>query len=134
MPKPFTFTIKDKGKVLRNLLTRNKKFRQSVRTNFILATDTFIERERKTWYSGRRADDTGLNKITGFLYRSWIPAVKEVGLNIIAIARNGARYGLYHEEGTDILPKRTFVKEDMKGKIGKELYSGAVRKAMKAAF
>jgi hypothetical protein len=126
------FSVKDKGKVLANLLTRNKKFRRDVRKGFIFAADEFIARIRGKWYSGRRADDTGLNVRTGFLRRSWQPVIKEEALNILAVIRSGARYGLYHEEGTEKLPKRTFIKEDMKGRLGTKLFTQAVKEALKA--
>lgn len=102
----------------------------------MIAGDAFIQKIRERWYSGRNPDDTGLNIVTRWLYRSWqVKPIREVGLNIICVIANGMNYGIYHEMGSKKgIKKRTFVHQDIEGELGKTLFVGAVRKALKESF
>ncbi len=129
-----TLKIKDPGRIAKNLIARNRKFRQAVRTNFVLAGETYISFIRQKYYSGRKGDNTGLNKITGFAYRSWFSDVKEIGIDIVGTIYPGAMYVIYHEKEGGMHPKRTSVKKDFYGHMGQGLYSNAVQNAMTRAF
>lgn len=126
-----------KGKDLsRKLDIRNKKFRQRLRQEFIFAADDFIELIRSRYYRGRKGN-RGLNRISHTLHNSWLPIVTEQGDDFIAkISADGVEYGIFHETGVPKknLPQRTFVRRDLNRGAGKQIFTDAVRNAMKAAY
>lgn len=136
MAKAFELTVKEKGKVIRNLIKRDERFIRDVRKNFVIAGDEFIQLIRSRWYSGRRADDTGLNRITHLLYNTWRSELSpRTDFDIVVRMANGAKYAEVHElEEVGNAPKRSFVIEDLKSNIGKKIFVDAARKALKANF
>ena len=129
-----TLTIKEKNKLRNNLFLRDKKFLQDVRKNFIIAGTEFITGIRKRWYDGRNSDDTGLNRISHMLHNTWQAEVRSQGLDIVAVISNGMKYGKAHEFGVPKrnLPQRSFVRKDLKNPIGKDLFTQAIKDALRA--
>jgi len=135
MPRLVKFTLREKGKLAEAIVRRDKKFRDAVKRNFVLAGDDFIEGIRQRWYSGRKGGDVGLNRVTSKAHDSWTANVREQLFDIVAMIQNGMKYTVLHENGTKLFPKRTFVRRDLKEeKTGKALFSNAVRQALREAF
>ncbi|MCH8325153.1 MAG: hypothetical protein IIB83_01100 [Bacteroidetes bacterium] len=142
MAKKRIFKFVNKKKVLASFETRNKKFIMAVRTELILGADEFIEHIRAFWYSGRRADDTGLNKLSKALHNFWTSEPTQ-GTNFIGVSmKPKVNYAIMHEqpgkklgETENILKKRTDILGDLNNNlIGGAFFKKVIKNAMKKAF
>lgn len=135
MAKVFSFEVKDKGKVFKNILKRDRVYLRDVRMQLAQGGDEFIRIIQSRWYSGRKADDTGLNRVTSRLHNGWRANVMGRGFADVHVSIiNGTSYGEFHELGTSRLKKRTFVGEDIKGDVGKKIFVSKFRQALKKNF
>lgn len=133
-------SFRDKKKLLKNLQTRNRAFLRDAKKEMIIGGDRFLQEIRSKWYSGRRGDDTGLNQDTRDLYRNWFSEVTDLRTidrgEIALRLRNAMRYAKFHEFGSEKnnLPKRTFVTEDLKGELGKQLFTEVFKQLLKKNY
>ena len=142
MAKKRIFKFVNKKKVLASFETRNKKFIMAVRTELILGADEFIQHIRSVWYSGRRADDTGLNQDTRELFKGWrsepIQGPNFLGVEItptVNYAIMDEQPGKKLGETENILKKRTDVIGDLNNNlIGGAFFKKVIKNAMKKAF
>jgi len=114
---------------------------KALKRNFTKAGLEFISHIQEKWYSGRHADDTGLNRITGALWKSFLPktsgtvASGEITTQIIS----NVEYGKYHEKSYEPAgggPRRNPPRTDVAGdfvdeKIGVEMFAEAIEEAFK---
>lgn len=105
----------------------------NIQKEFVLEANFFIGRIKKAWYSGRRADDMGLNRISGNLASRWdVLPIKEGGIKIIS----GMNYSEIHEKGLPNkrnIPKRSDVRGDW-ARDAKTIFMNAVNTAKRKTF
>ena len=101
------------GNVLSEAVKRLDAYRKALDARFTKAGETVRDKIKAEQMSGRKADNTGLNKISGTGHDSWQTLTDADNLNLTAesMVYNGpeADYLRYHEDGAGFNPKRLFV-------------------------
>lgn len=112
------------------LLTNKRKlFTRTALQEFRNTNEDFLAQITKKYYSGRRADDTGLRRVSGRLVQGWNSDVRREGIDVVARLLNDVPYAPVHEFGSTSknIPKRTDVLGDLKTT---DLFSRATQKAI----
>ena len=129
----------DQNKLIRLFREKNLRFFNSIEQAFKFASQEYIAYMVRRYYSGRQADDTGLNRKSGRLAGGWYEEVTPVLFqNVSARIYNAqAPYGLFHDlmhkvaPGNRRMPIRTFIGRDLKSKtIGVQMFVNRIKIAL----
>jgi len=129
-------TVKGLVNLKQSLNSKASRLIPIARTQLVLAGEEFVQLIQKRWYSGRRGNDTGLNRISGDLHNLWSVTPHQIANEVSVVIEPGVDYALKHETGDKKrnLKKRSFVREDLNRGEGKAIFVRAVRRILKEAL